>query len=573
MAVILSCGLLMLSVMAPGASASEEATVRVIVMTGKATGQRAADNVNAHRGKVTSDLSVADAVAADIPVSELDDLQRDAGVVVVPNITVDVTGVAETMRLPASVYPSTTGATTLATTGFTGRGVTVAVLDTGISRLPDFGSRLIAGVDLSGEGDPFKDSYGHGTFVSGLIAGNGASSGGLYAGEAPGANLVSIKVAGATGATDLATTISGIQWAVANRNALNISVLNISMGAAPFPSSVTNPLDRAVEAAWNAGIVVVTSAGNTGPMNGTITSPGDSPLVITVGSIDDNGTPTPVDDTMAEFSGVGPTANDGWFKPDLVTSGRSVVSLRVPGSTIDTLYPTARIGFANFVGSGTSFSAAITSGAAAILKQMDPSNGNPDRIKGRLLAGASLGPVGSPFVDGFGSLNVLTSSTIKATLKQVTPTVATPVGSTVSLYVTGSGSAWNGSAWNGSAWNGSAWNGSSWNGSAWNGSSWNGSSWNGSSWNGSAWNGSAWNGSSWNGSSWNGSSWNGSAWNGSAWNGSSWNYAGWNGSAWNGSSWNGSSWNGSSWNGSAWNGSAWNGSSWNGSSWNGSSWN
>ena len=170
---------------------------------------------------------------------------------------------------------------------------------------------------------------------------------------------------------------------------------------------------------------------------------------------------------MTTFSSVGPTAVDGWFKPDLVTSGRSVISLRAPGSTIDVANPSARVGTTYFVGSGTSFSAAITSGAAAILRQATP-GGDADKIKGKLLGGAMRGPVGSPFVDGFGSLNVLNSTSIKATLKQTAPTVATPIPSNVSLYVTGAGSAWNGSSWNGSSWNGSSWNGSSWNGSAWN---------------------------------------------------------------------------------------------------------
>ena len=535
--------LLMLGAMAPLASATDDGPVVRVIVVSRSAGHRASDNVNAHNGKNSTDLSIANAVAADVSAADLAQLRQDTDVEVVPNVQVDVTGIADTVRAPAAVYPVTTGASALNATGVTGKGVTVAVLDTGISRLPDFAGRLVGGVDLSGEGDPFKDSFGHGTFVAGLIAGNGASSGGAYVGEAPGANLVSIKASGASGSTDLATVISGIQWAVQNRGSLGIQVLNISMGAPPFPSSVTNPLDRAVEAAWNSGITVVASAGNTGPMNGTITSPGDDPLVITVGAIDDKGTAATADDTMTDFSAVGPTAIDGWFKPDLVAAGRSVISLRVPGSTIDTLYPSARIGTANFVGSGTSFSAAITSGAAALLKQLDPSNGNPDRIKGRLLGGAMKGPVGDPFVDGFGSMNVLNASQVKATLKQTAPTTATPVGATVSLFVTGAGSAWNGSAWNGSAWNGSAWNGSSWNGSAWNGSAWNGSAWNGSAWNGSSWNYGAWDGSAWNGSAWNGSSWNGSAWNGSAWNGSAWN-----GSAWNGSSWNGSSWNGSSWN-------------------------
>ena len=554
-------------------------TSRVIVMTSRKG--RSADKVTAHHGQVVTDLDIVNGVAADLSAADLAALQQDADVTIVPDAPVSIAATSDltsSTRAPAAVFPMTTGAdVTNASMGLNGQGVTVAVLDTGISRLPDFAGRLVGGVDLSGEGDPFLDSYGHGTFVSGLIAGNGASSNGVFVGEAPKASLASVKVAGASGVTDLATVISGVQWAVKNQKALGIGVLNISMGAVPFPSSVSNPLDQAVESAWRSGIVVVASAGNLGPYNGSITSPGDDPLVVTVGATDDNGTASAADDTMTTFSSVGPTAVDGWFKPDLVTSGRSVISLRAPGSTIDVANPSARIGTTYFVGSGTSFSAAITSGAAAILRQATP-GADPDKVKGKLLGGAMRGPVGNPFVDGFGSLNVLNSTSIKATLKQTAPTAATPIPSNVSLYVTGAGSAWNGSswngsAWNGSAWNGSAWNGSSWNGSSWNGSAWNGSAWNGSSWNGSAWNGSAWNGSSWNGSSWNGSSWNGSAWNGSAWNGSSWNAGLWDGSAWNGSSWNGSAWNGSSWNGSAWNGSSWNGSAWNGSSWNGSSWN
>ncbi|HMC72558.1 MAG TPA: S8 family serine peptidase, partial [Mycobacteriales bacterium] len=344
--------LLMLGAMAPLASATSDGpTARVIVVSRNA--HSAGDNVNAHHGKAVGDLSIANAVAADVSATDLAALRQDTDIEVVPDVQVDVTGVTDTVRAPAAVFPTTTGATALTATGVIGKGVTVAVLDTGISRLPDFAGRLVGGVDLSGEGDAFKDSYGHGTFVAGLIAGNGASSGGAYMGEAPGANLVSIKASGASGSTDLATVIAGVQWAVQNRGSLGIQVLNISMGAPPFPSSVTNPLDRAVEAAWNAGIVVVASAGNTGPNNGTITSPGDDPLVITAGAIDDNGTAPTVDDTMTTFSAAGPTAIDGWFKPDLVAAGRSVVSLRVPGSTIDVNNPSARIGTANFVGSGT----------------------------------------------------------------------------------------------------------------------------------------------------------------------------------------------------------------------------
>jgi serine protease AprX len=502
--------------------------------------------VAAAAAQIDSDLPTVGGVVADVTPGQAEKL-RSQGLVVTPDVGVSVASTGTATHPPSAVFPQTTGATQLWSQGINGSGVNVAVLDTGIDPLPDFAGRLVGGIDLSGEGNPLQDSYGHGTFVAGLIAGNGASSNGAYVGEAPGAGLIAVKVAGATGATDLATVIAGITWVVANQSAFHIRVLNLSLGAVPMASTVLDPLDQAAEAAWRAGITVVVSAGNAGPFNGTILAPGDDPLVITAGALDDLGsaTATPV---MAPFSSVGPTSPDGWLKPDLVTSGRSVVSLRAPGSTIDLTNPQARIGAANFVGSGTSFSAAITSGAAALVLQSHTAT--PDQVKARLLGTAAPGPVGNPVVDGHGDLNVaLAAAQTRLQMVQVAPLIGTPQGTTVNLALPWAPSTWNPVVWQGSHWTGppptphtapwapwlpgpsptamaalgSSWNGSSWNGSSWNGSSWNGSSWNGSSWNGSSWNGSSWNGSSWNGSSWNGSSWNGSSWNGSSWNGSSWN--------------------------------------------------
>jgi serine protease AprX len=141
----------------------------------------------------------------------------------------------------------------------------------------------------------------------------------------------------------------------------------MSLGFQSATSTVINPLDQAVQAVWGSGIAVVVSAGNAGPFNGTILSPGDDPLVITVGALDDMAASSITGDEMCDFSSAGPTSPDGRVKPDLVTSGRSVVSLAAPGSTIYNGYPSARLGSANFVGSGTSFSTAITSGAAALV--------------------------------------------------------------------------------------------------------------------------------------------------------------------------------------------------------------
>ena len=391
----------------------------------------------------------------------------------------------------------------------------MAVLDTGIDNLPDFAGRLVGGVDLTGGNNPYQDSYGHGTFVAGLIAGNGASSSGQYSGEAPGANLVSIKVAGANGTTHLGTLIPGLQWAVDNQSAYGINVLNISLGFQPTQSTVTNPLDQAVEAVWNSGITVVTSAGNAGPFNGTILSPGDDPLVITVGALDDMATPSAGDDEMTDFSSAGPTPPDGWAKPDLVTSGRSVVSLAAPGSTIDNSNPSARIGAANFVGSGTSFSAAITSGAAALVLADNPGL-TPNQVKARLLGTTSPGPVGNPFVDGHGALDAYAAATagpmnfsqsaagLLPTLRAPRSRCRRPARTTPGTRACGRASpgpsrrpaAGRGTAWPGTAadWNGWAWTGRAWNDGGWAGAAWNGDDWTGRAWNDGAWAGSAWAG-------------------------------------------------------------------------------
>jgi serine protease AprX len=513
---------------APPASASTTETV-IVSSTGLLSPVTAVVDV---LGTVLAQYHLIDAVEATIPTVLEPVLAALPGITVTPDVSVSVQSVPESTgpHAPSDEFLQQTGATQLAAAGDTGQGVTVAVLDTGIDNLPDFAGRLVGGVDLSGGHNPFQDDYGHGTFVAGLIGGNGASSNGQYSGEAPGADLVSIKVAGASGTTDLATLILGLQWAVDHEQTYGIKVLNVSLGYKPFLSTVLDPLDQAVEAAWNSGIAVITSAGNAGPSNGTILSPGDDPLAITVGALDDLGQPSVSGDEMNDFSSVGPTSPDGWVKPDLVTSGRSVVSLAAPGSTIYDQNPSARIGAANFVGSGTSFSAAITSGAAALVLADNPGL-TPDQLKARLLGTTNPGPVGNPFVDGHGALNAYAAATagpmnFRQSTVGLLPTIP---GLTVSLAPGGNpADTWNASLWSGNSWSpsqpsGSDWSGLAWNGSAWSGLAWNGLAWNEWVWDGAEWNSSAWTGLAWNGAAWQGSAWDGAAWTGLAWNGSAWN--------------------------------------------------
>jgi len=510
----------------PEASASTGETV-IVTGTGLLAPAAAVLGVG---GVLLTQFHLIDGVEAVIPAVIEPVLAALPGITVTPDVSVTVQDTPESTgpHTPSDVFLGQTGSTRLAAAGDTGRRATVAVLDTGIDNLPDFSGRLIGGVDLTGGRNPFQDSYGHGTFVAGLIAGNGASSGGQYAGEAPSANLVSIKVAGASGTTDLANLILGLQWAVDHKISYGIKVLNMSLGFQTVMSTVINPLDQAVQAVWGARIAVVVSAGNSGPFNGTILSPGDDPLVITVGALDDMAASSLTGDEMCDFSSAGPTWADGFVKPDLVTSGRSVVSLAAPGSTIYDEHPSARVGSANFVGSGTSFSSAITAGAAALVLADNPGL-TPNQIKARLLGTTSPGPVGNPFVDGHGALNAYAAATAgPMNLSQSAPLLPTLPGITVQLSPTSSANTWNPSLWSGTSWAPGPSDDWTWQGLAWNGGDWNGWTWTGRAWNAGDWAGAAWNSASWTGRAWNGSGWAGSAFTGRAWNASAWNSSAWN---------------------------------------------
>ncbi len=512
----------------PAASADSGETV-VVTASGLLSPVTAVLEVG---GTVLTRFHLINGLVASIPTAEVAVLNALPGISVTPDAQVSLQDVPELTgpHAPSDAFLAQTGANQLAADGDTGQGVTVAVLDTGIDQLPDFSNRLIGGVNLTGGGNPFQDGYGHGTFVAGLIAGDGASSNGQYSGEAPGANLVSIKVAGLTGLTDLGTIIQGLQWAVDHQALYQIKVLNLSLGFQSSESTLVNPLDLAVQAVWDAGITVVASAGNAGPFNGTILSPGDDPLVITVGALDDMGaaTASASGDEMTNFSSAGPTSPDGWVKPDLVTSGRSVVSLAAPGSALLSSYPSAQVGTSYFTGSGTSFSAAITSGAAALVLADNPGL-TPDQVKARLLGNTNPGPIGNPFVDGHGALNAYAAATSgPMDLNQSGLALPALPGLPVSLSSARPFDTWNAQLWSGLPSDQLPSTGWTWPGVAWDGAAWNGWTWNGVTFNRWAWTGAYWNSTSWSGSAWDGTPWSGSPWSGAAW-GPDWDTKSWNG--------------------------------------------
>lgn len=271
-------------------------------------------------------------------------------------------------------------------TGKTGKGVTLAVIDTGIHPHEDLitpTNRIIGFRDfINNKIQPYDDN-GHGTHVTGDMAGNGQKSNGLYKGPAYESHLVGVKVLDNTGSGSLSNVIAGVQWCVENKEQYGIRIIGMSLGAKAEVSYKEDLLCQAVKAAWNAGIVVCAAAGNEGPESGTISSPGIDPKIITVGAADDKDTIDKSGDVVADYSSRGPTM-DGINKPDVVCPGTNIISLRVPSSYLDKQMKSSRIGEYYFNMSGTSMATPICCGVIALLLESNPSL-QPDQVKTLLM--------------------------------------------------------------------------------------------------------------------------------------------------------------------------------------------
>jgi serine protease AprX len=318
--------------------------------------------------------------------------------------------------------------------GPTGEGVTVAVLDSGFAAHQDLLNqnghpRLLAFVDFTRKGrTQAYDDAGHGTFVAGLIAGDGSASlppgqGGQavrqYRGVAPEADIVSLKVLDKFGEGRESDVIRAIAWTIRNKDRYHIRVLNISLGGDVAGPTETDPMAKAVEAAWKSGIVVVTGAGNEGEFGrGGILSPGNDPYVITVGASDTHQTSRTGDDTVCAYSSIGPTMFDEIAKPDVVAPGNKNISLRVPSSYIDRTWPENQVAVSSYILSapswtapqyftlsGTSTAAPVVSGIVALMLDADPSL-TPDDVKLRLMQTAHQLPALDPLQEGAGAVDV-----------------------------------------------------------------------------------------------------------------------------------------------------------------------
>ena len=448
-----------------------------------------------------------------------------------------------------------TSATSMWAAGYTGEGVDIALIDSGVLPVRGLsgGSKVVNGPDLSFESQydtlRYLDTAGHGTHMASIMAGFIGDMDDLeeldddvtFTGIAPGARIVSLKVADAHGATDVSQVIAAIDWVVQNRNSngLNIRVLNLSFGTDSTQSYVLDPLAHAVEQAWHNGVVVVVSAGNDGNDH-DLRNPARDPFVIAVGAAEQGGTVNFADDIVADFSNCGTKQRH----VDVVAPGRSILGLRAPGTHADAEHPEARVGDRLFLGSGTSQAAAVVSGTVALMLDRNPTL-TPDQVKASLVLTAR-DVTADPLCQGGGVVNVYTASKTEVEAHQAHRR-STGLGllelargadhlSADGVVLEGEIDIF-GNAFDSAKWAKHARDLKSWKDGVWNGSTWSGATWSGNNWSGATWSGATWSGATWSGATWSGATWSGATWSRATWSGATWSGATWSGSAWLGFTW------------------------------------
>jgi serine protease AprX len=584
-----------------GAKAATGELVHVIVTGVPGTGAEAARAVRTAGGRVLHDLSIINGFDAVVPSGAITSLGAIDGVrSVTPDagVTLNGSSVPDPAQWPGAspydpkAYPGSLynvareiNADDFWNNGYTGKGVGVALIDSGVAPVADIATNLVNGPDLSldANGGPNDgiDAFGHGTHMAGIIAGRepGLPSSGKslrdasasrFMGIAPDAKVINVKVATADGSVDVSQVIAGIDWVVEHRNdpGMNIRVLNLSFGTDGVQDYTLDPLTYAVEVAWRAGIVVVVAAGNNGIDHPQLNNPAYDPFVIAAGAQDQNGTVDTSNDVVADFSSRGNSQR----RPDILTPGRSIVSLRDPGSVIDNTFSNARVGDDQFKGSGTSQSAAVLSGAIALALQRYP-NLTPDQVKAGLMAtGRTLKTSSGQTLDqGMKTIDLgqAPQQLVTGVLARLLPakqnfTPATGLGSleasrgSYHLVDTDTGSVLEGemdvtgAAWDPQAWSAAALSGHTWRDDTWMGRRWTGTSWSGRTWSGQTWTSDPYSGHTWRSTGWSDDDFSGHTWRGTTFSGHTWRADEFSGHTWRVDEFSGHTWRANAWTADAW---------------------
>ncbi len=538
------------------------------------------------------------AFAADAPKGTIK-VQKDVwGDTRADAVSKDYSGRYDAARDPGSLFNVTTaiGArevwkqTDASGRSITGRGVTVALLDSGLAPVSglDGADKVVQGPDLSleagSEGLRGLDTFGHGTHLGAIIGGadpvdrdskTGApkpKETGQLLGVAPDAGLLSLKLATANGSTDVSQVIAGLDWISqhAEDQGMNVRVVNLAFGTDSLQPYQLDPLAAAAENAWHHGIVVVVSGGNEGQDAGRLTDPAMDPYVIAVGAADPqlrvDGWKSPV---VADFSNSGSEQRH----VDLIAPGKSITSLRDPGSFVDVHHPeglvegdeTGRL----FRGSGTSQAAAVVSGAAALMLQANPTL-TPDQVKAALIATARPVKDISPLLQGAGELDV------QAAVKVSRPPASGAVPAAMQRYAVASGAGSLEAARGGSNLVGPSGEvlageldvqGNPFDSARWSTASAAGASWSGGTWNGARWSGDGWDSARWSDAAWLSARWSSARWSSARWSAAGWEAANWDSARWSSARWSDASWASSDWDSARWSSARWSSARWSSARW------
>jgi serine protease AprX len=485
------------------------------------------------------------------------------------NIRIIYTG--ENSFPTTNTYLETLNVTSVRALRWTGSGVTVAIVDSGITPDPDFGyeydqtgellltprviegapetltdplplepltqeemaislvsgslpeekTRIVARVAFNPDSEILNDNFGHGTHVAGIVGGSGAKSKGLYQGVAPGINLVGLKVNDDYGMAYESDTVAALQWIQENKDIYNIRVVNLSLNSTVEDSYHNSPLDAALEILWFNGVVVVVSSGNYGSgvqFNTINAAPANDPFVITVGASHESGTPEVADDFVALFTGRGVT-QDGHMKPELIAPGKDIISVLATSSWWRNDSPDRFIEGGYFRISGTSMAAPMVAGGVALLLQAEPDL-TPDQVKYRLMTCSNT--IG--LIWDFAYLDLaqaFTCGTTESANQGIVPHVLLARMAMIAYWASQNGGEmidWANIDWDAVNWDAIDWDAVNWNAVNWNAVNWNAVNWNAVNWNSVNWNAVNWNAVNWNSVNWNSVNWNSVNWNSVNWN-------------------------------------------------------
>jgi serine protease AprX len=563
----------------------------LLTLTGSSSLAELGDQVAAVGGRVLHTLDLSDSLVVELPAGAA----VPASAAEVPDVTMRVNGVRTYYDVDVPTYRETIGAPDDPDTG---SGVTVALVDTGVADVP--GLDHVEHVNVTD--GPQGDGLGHGTFLAGLIGATGSMPG-----VAPGAALLDVQVADPKGNTSLSAVLRGLEE-VAERD---VDVVNVSLSTgSPLPPAY-DPLSRALEELWARGVTVVVAAGNEGPDWGTVDSPGNDPVLLTVGSIDEGATAQREGDTVAEFSARGSFSDAN--KPDLVAPGVSLVSTAAPDSIAVRRNRKALLEDGYMRGSGTSMSAAVVTGAVAAV--LDATDGalEPNGVKA-LLKATTYGSPELELEDGAGAgaldLAAALAAAGQAAANPDQPDPVVPDGefgpdqrdaqawaAFAEAWVEGDFEAvarawsslaprtriWAARAWSmavvansltvdaeefeARAWSARAWSAEEWLARAWSARAWSDEDWLARAWSARAWSDEDWLARAWSARAWSGDDWAARAWSARAWSARAWCARAWSARAWSAGAWSARAWSEYVWEARAWSARAWSARAWSAHAW------